>query len=99
MIKKINLLVLICGLISSFCVVTPAKADRFWPGVAVGVGSAIVLSHLVSPPRPYYYEPVPAGVYGPPPPAHRVGWRYGPYHSQWRYAHPERHHHSHWTRY
>jgi hypothetical protein len=32
---------------------TPARADRFWNGVAIGVGSAILLGALLSAPRSY----------------------------------------------
>lgn len=90
-------------LIVSLVAVTPASANQFWQGVAVGVGSAIVLSHIVTPPRPHYYEYRPVRVYGPPPPpVYRERWVPVPHHSHWRhpgpayvhpYAHGDRYYH------
>ncbi len=58
-----------------------ARSSGFWPGVVVGVGSAILMGHIFHPPRVYYYETRPAYVYPPPaaycpPPApiHRERW-------------------------
>lgn len=60
----IILLVVGCLTITLFTV-TPARADRFWTGLAIGVGSAILLNQLVNAPRDYYQDR-PARVYSPP---------------------------------
>jgi hypothetical protein len=84
--KKTGVVALAISLIITFFSVIPARADRFWPGVAIGVGSAILLGHLFQPPRDYdntprhYYPPPPVRVYSPspyycpPPPVYRDRW-------------------------
>jgi hypothetical protein len=71
--KTIILGMTLCLTITLFTV-TPVSADRFWPGVAVGVGSAIVLSQLINAPRDHYSDYRPARVYGHPSPAYRERW-------------------------
>jgi hypothetical protein len=95
--KKIVVLALVISLMVTLLSVTPAGADRFWPGVAVGVGSAIILGQLFHPPRAYRYDYPPVRVYAPPtycqsPPAYRERWipghwvgNYGPYRGYSRY--------------
>jgi hypothetical protein len=65
--KKIIASVLMMCLLTTLFTVTPAAADQFWSGVAIGVGSALILSQLVSPP-PVAVAYRPAPVYSPPPP-------------------------------
>lgn len=90
--KKAVVIMLALSLTVAIFAVTPARADRFWPGVAIGVGSAILLGNLLYHPRDYYYAPRPVRVYSPPayycpsPPVYRERWipghwveRYGPY--------------------
>ncbi|MBA4395008.1 MAG: hypothetical protein C0407_15755 [Desulfobacca sp.] len=84
--KKIVVVALAISLMVTLISVTPARADRFWPGVAVGVGSAILLGQLIHPPRDYYaprghyYPSPPVRVYSsspyycPPPPVYRERW-------------------------
>lgn len=78
--KKAIILVLAICLIVPLFTSTPARANRFWPGVAAGVGSAILLGTLINasrdpyyPPREYYHHPGgyyypnhPVRVYNPP---------------------------------
>jgi hypothetical protein len=88
--KKTIVFTLVISLMVTLFSMTPAKADRFWPGLAVGVGSAILLSHLLNPPRAYYYPPrayrydyppvrvdVPPAYYYPSPPVYRDRWAPG----------------------
>ena len=98
--KKITALVLMIFLLSAFGAPAPAAADRFWSGVAVGVGSALVLSQLVSPPPVRVaYPPVP--VYAPPPPPpplYETRWVpvrpvYAPPPIYRHYPGPDRYHH------
>lgn len=76
--KKAVVIMLALSLTVTLFTVTPARADQFWPGVAIGVGSAILLGSLLNPPRDYYYAPRPVRVYSqpdyyyPPPPVVRV---------------------------
>jgi hypothetical protein len=90
--KKAVVLILAMFLTITLFTVTPARANRFWPGVAIGVGSAIVLGSLLYSPRAYYPDSRPVRVYGPPayygppPPVYRESWipghwveRVGPY--------------------
>lgn len=84
--KMIVVIVMVCLTITFFSV-TPARANRFWPGVAVGVGSALLLGQMFDHPRAYYYPPrayyhhyYPVRVYAPPAyyyptiPAYREQW-------------------------
>jgi hypothetical protein len=68
--KKVTLLLLITALTLTLLSAAPAQARGryyrpFWPGVAAGIGAAIVLgsiihaSRYVAPP-PAYYPPAPA---------------------------------------
>ena len=93
--KRIVVSLLVSVLLVLFVSAAPASAghNRFWPGLAIGLGSAIVLGNILYPPRAYsyypasgyYYEPAPA--YCPPPPPRARGywvpghWEegYGPY--------------------
>jgi hypothetical protein len=88
--KKIVIVPLVTCLMVTLFSVTPARADRFWPGVAVGVGSAILLGQLFHPPRDEYYPPRtyrpdyhPVRIYSsspyycPPPPVYRDRWVQG----------------------
>jgi hypothetical protein len=82
-----------------------AKADQFWSAVAIGVGSAIVLGHILHPPRAYYHDYRPVRVYHHPspfypPPVYREKWvpghwvqHYDQYNNFRRYWVPE-----HWER-
>jgi len=87
--KKFLVLVLTLCLITTLFTVTPVSANNYWSGVAVGVGSAILLSHIVNAPRPY----PPVRAYGPPPPpVYRERWvpvrvipSHGYYVSHWRH--------------
>jgi hypothetical protein len=81
--KRTVVFCLILGLLSTLCFIQPASArpDGFWPGVAIGVGSAIILGHMLQSPRAYYYPAQPATVYRPPAayypgaePTHRERW-------------------------
>ena len=104
--KKTVIIILALTLTFTFFSVTPVRADRFWPGVAVGVGSAILLGHILHPPRAYYHDHHPVRVYNPPdyycppPPPQREGWieghwveQYGPYGNIERFWVP-----GHWAR-
>jgi hypothetical protein len=90
--KKAVVLILAMSLTITLFTVTPARANRFWTGVAIGAGSAIVLGSLLYPPRAYYHDSRPVQVYSapvtypPPPPVYRERWipghwveRVGPY--------------------
>lgn len=78
----------VCLCVTLFSV-TPAKAsDPFWTGVAIGVGSAIVIGsvlqaqnsyHTANAPRPVYQ---PSRHYGSPPPVYHGGWAPRTPHSQ-----------------
>jgi hypothetical protein len=97
--KKSIILFLVISLMITLIAVPQASAGRrFWPGLALGVGSAIVLSHLLNPPRVYTYYAPPVPVYAPPaqyypaPPVARDRWipghwveNYGPYGAYSRY--------------
>jgi len=75
--KKASVFFLIMSLTVTLFTVTPALArpNHFWPGVAIGVGTAILLGQIFHPPRVYDndYRPVrvsnPPDYYSPPPPA------------------------------
>jgi hypothetical protein len=96
--KKIIVFGLTLFMITVLGNVTPARANNnFWPGVAVGVGSAIILSQIANASARPYYGPGPAYVPGPPPvyrervivreyPGYRPYGYYRP-HSHWRHHH------------
>ena len=104
--KKAVVLILAMSLTITLFTVTPARANRFWPGVAIGVGSAIVLGSLLNPPRAYYDDSRPVRAYSqpayycPPPPVYRERWipghwvervaPYGNYERFWIPGHRER---------
>jgi hypothetical protein len=106
--KKAAIFFLVLCLTITFFSVNPppVRADRFWSGVAIGVGSAIILGHLFHPYRVYYHEYPPERVYhhppqgNPPPPAYRERWipgrwvetynQYGNYERYWVPEHWER---------
>lgn len=44
-----------------------ARGNHFWPGLAIGLGSALVLGSVFYPPRVSGYYPPPSYYYGPPP--------------------------------
>jgi hypothetical protein len=75
--KKAAVLFLILCLTVTFVAVIPtsARANDFWPGLAVGMGAAILLGHLFHPPMVYSYNNRPAQdyyapeYYSPPPSA------------------------------
>ena len=78
--KKAAIFLLTLCLMVTFFTVTPASArpDHFWPGVAIGVGSAIILGQLFHPTKGYDNDYRPVRVYThpthyspPPPPASR----------------------------
>ncbi len=64
---------------------TAYARNRFWPGVAAGVGAAIVLGHIIHPPRYHYpdryYDRYPDRYYAPP-------VVYAPPPSAYAYPHP-----------
>jgi hypothetical protein len=97
--KKIIVFGLALFLITALGSVTPAGANNnFWPGVAVGVGSAIILSQIANASARPYYGPGPAYVPGPPPPPvyrERVIVRGYPGYIPYGYyrPHPHWHHH------
>jgi hypothetical protein len=74
--KKAAVLSLILCLTVTFVTVTPtlARANDFWPGVAIGVGAAILLGQIFHPPMVYSYDNRSARdynspeYYSPPPP-------------------------------
>jgi hypothetical protein len=92
--KKIILVGLTLIMVTALGGITPARANNnFWPGVAVGVGSAIILSQIAHAAAGPYYGPAPVRVYGPPPPVYRervVVREYPGYyrpHTHWRHHH------------
>ncbi|MEW6187591.1 MAG: hypothetical protein AB1585_17820 [Thermodesulfobacteriota bacterium] len=66
--KRSALFCVTLGLLFTLVVVQPASArpNGFWPGVAVGVGSAIILGHMLQAPRAYYNQAHPAPIYHTP---------------------------------
>ncbi len=66
--RKTNILFVILSLIVILSAVTPApaKANGFWPGVAVGAASGFVAGSLFYLPGAYYYDYQPVPVYPPP---------------------------------
>jgi len=105
--KKTFIIFMVLCLTVTLLTVTPAAAggNSFWPGLAVGLGSAILLGSILNPPRAYYtdYRPVPVynpPEYCPPPPAFRERWvpghwvesygRYGDYERYWAPGYWER---------
>jgi hypothetical protein len=100
--KKCIVTTLVISLMVTLFSVTPARANHsnnFWPGVAVGVGSAIILGSLIHASRTHSYDtPAPVHAIVPPtrhhryPPAYGERWipghwveHYGPYGSYNRY--------------
>lgn len=75
--KKAIILVLAICFLGTLFTSTPASADRFWPGVAAGVGSAILLGTLIHAAERDYHHP--RGYYYPP---------RGNYHHPRNYYHP-----------
>lgn len=84
----VSLLVLVLPVMFLSGAPAAANHNNFWPGFAVGVGSAFVLGNIFYPTRAYYSPPPryynPPVYYAPPPP--REYWvpghwegRYGPY--------------------
>jgi hypothetical protein len=67
--KKITVSILVSVLVVFFLSAAPAsaRANHFWPGLAVGLGSALVLGSIFLPQRSYSYSPPPSYYYGPPP--------------------------------
>jgi hypothetical protein len=86
--KKVIILCVVGCLTVALFSVDPARADQFWPGVAVGIGAAILLNQIVNGPSHYYYHDPPVRVYrpqayygppqpvyySPPPPVYRERW-------------------------
>jgi hypothetical protein len=82
---------MVLSLMTMFLVATPAMAhdryyrphgyNNFWPGVAIGVGAAVLLGTILSQPR-YAYTPPPPAYYPPPPPEE-------PYYERWVPGHWE----------
>ena len=69
--KKIIVSLLVSILLVFFLSAVPASArhNRFWPGLAIGLGSALVLGNIFYPPRAdSYYSP--SSYYHGPPPAY-----------------------------
>lgn len=68
--KKTVFALLVISLTLTLFSVRPVSAgprghDRFWHGVAAGVGTAVILGHLFHP-RFYVYDARPVRVYTPP---------------------------------
>jgi hypothetical protein len=81
--KKMMVLFIITCLTVTLFTVTPARADRFWTGVAIGASSAVLLGALLSAPRSNYsswaYPPAyqPSRYYYPSAPVYRERWDRG----------------------
>jgi hypothetical protein len=90
--KKMVICLMVLSLMATVLVATPALANyrhyrpygnyNFWPGVAAGVGAAILFGSILSQPR-YVYPPPPTAYYPPPPPPEE------PYYERWVPGHWE----------
>ncbi|HJX31406.1 MAG TPA: hypothetical protein VJ624_06095, partial [Thermodesulfobacteriota bacterium] len=80
--KKSAIFVIVLTLSITLLIATPASAQRhsFWPGFAVGLGTAAILGPLFCPPS-YYYPPPPVVYRGG---YYYVGPRYGYYGGYYR---------------
>jgi hypothetical protein len=63
--KKTVIFIVVLGLVITFLTATPARAhwSFFWPGFAVGIGTAVIAVDPFFYPTGYYY-PAPPVVYG-----------------------------------